>query len=57
MAHVGGFLFGAAIALIVRFGRGTRSRITPTDDYWDPTGGVGHGPYRHLFDERRSDLP
>ncbi|MFA9564368.1 MAG: rhomboid family intramembrane serine protease [Acidimicrobiales bacterium] len=57
IAHVGGFLFGAAIALIVRAGPGTRSRMSSSDDYWDPTGGIGRGPHPHFGDDRRSDLP
>nr|MBO2500658.1 rhomboid family intramembrane serine protease [Acidimicrobiia bacterium] len=48
-AHVGGFIFGVIVGLMVRANRGLR-RATWTRDYrhvdrWDPTGGVGYGPY------------
>jgi membrane associated rhomboid family serine protease len=53
-AHVGGFVFGMLVALLVRSSRWLR-RSTWTADYrpprgrgaaWDDTGGAGHRPYR-----------
>lgn len=48
-AHVGGFVFGVIVGLMVRTSRGLR-QATWTREYraldrWDPTGGVGPGPY------------
>jgi membrane associated rhomboid family serine protease len=48
-AHVGGFVFGVIIGLMVRASGGLR-RATWTPDYraidrWDTTGGIGYGPY------------
>lgn len=51
MAHVGGFVFGIAIGLLVR--QSPRSQaVVFADPYrpvppaqWDPTGGAGQGPY------------
>lgn len=49
-AHVGGFVFGVAVAYLVRNNRAAR-RVAWTRDYqgwgsWDRTGGVGMNPYR-----------
>lgn len=49
-AHVGGFVFGVVVGLIVRANSNVR-RMTWTQDYrtaggWDRTGGVGYGPYQ-----------
>ena len=53
VAHVGGFAFGVAVALLVRFSGGARDLVfresyQPTGP-WDSTGGIGRGPY----EERR----
>ena len=52
VAHVAGFVFGAAVGLVARSGR---SRLlVPADRsapiWWDPTGGAGRGPYPHPRD-------
>ncbi len=55
MAHVGGFVFGAVIGLIIR-GTSFAARALnsgPESDEWDYTGGAGAGPYPHLFEQRR----
>lgn len=51
-AHVGGFVFGVVVGLIVRRSSRIR-RATWTPDYrtsyerrWDDTGGIGYQPYR-----------
>ena len=48
-AHVGGFVFGVIVGLMVRTSRGLRqapwTRAYRALDRWDPTGGVGPGPY------------
>jgi membrane associated rhomboid family serine protease len=51
-AHVGGFVFGVLVGLMIRTSRGAR-RAAWTPDYrtdpharWDTTGGVGYHPYR-----------
>ncbi len=57
VAHVGGFVFGVFIGLVVRTtDYGTR-RINRSDDplYWDTTGGAGHGPLPHPLENRRND--
>ncbi len=58
MAHVGGFVFGALIALLIRTTDYGSRRINRSDDplQWDDTGGAGHGPLPHPFENRRSDL-
>jgi membrane associated rhomboid family serine protease len=49
-AHVGGFVFGVAIALIIRASAAlrhaawTRDHRLDMDARWDPTGGIGRGP-------------
>jgi membrane associated rhomboid family serine protease len=56
VAHVGGFVFGVVIALIVRvseFGRRQVNR-SPQSGQWDYTGGIGSGPPPYPFDDRRS---
>ncbi len=52
MAHVGGFVFGALVALLVRRSPSARKRaFTETYQFdgtgrtWDSTGGAGDGPY------------
>lgn len=49
MAHVGGFVFGAVIALMVRVSRRSQKTVFTepyqNDDPWDSTGGIGAGPY------------
>lgn len=49
LAHVGGFVFGALVALALRRSRGLQQRLfTPeyrSQDRWDNTGGIGRGPY------------
>jgi membrane associated rhomboid family serine protease len=61
MAHVGGFVFGALIGLVVRASRAVQ-RATWTPDHrddmargWDPTGGVGWSspPTERRFGGRR----
>jgi membrane associated rhomboid family serine protease len=50
-AHVGGFVFGVLIGLVVRASSSMRHAVwsgdhrTDMDARWDPTGGVGRGPY------------
>ena len=45
-AHVGGFVFGVVVGLLVRASRGLR-RVALVRDHrdgpWDPTGGAGYG--------------
>ncbi|MGB5759918.1 MAG: rhomboid family intramembrane serine protease [Acidimicrobiales bacterium] len=58
MAHVGGFVFGAVIALVVRlsdFGERKLNR-SPDPLAWDDTGGIGRGPLPHPFDHRRGNI-
>lgn len=55
MAHVGGFVFGAAVALVLKeTGFGER-RVNRSADplEWDYTGGVGRGPLPHPFEHQR----
>jgi membrane associated rhomboid family serine protease len=50
-AHVGGFVFGVVIGLVIRASRSLRHAAwsgdhrTEMDASWDPTGGIGQGPY------------
>lgn len=56
MAHVGGFVFGAIVGLIVRdtgFGNRRLNRSTQPELEWDYTGGAGRGPYPHPFERQR----
>ena len=58
MAHVGGFVFGAVVGLLVR-GSGMAEKINGSTEpmesmEWDTTGGVGRGPYPHPFESRRN---
>ncbi len=55
VAHVGGFVFGAFIGLVVRTTDYGSRRINRSDDplEWDNTGGVGRGPLPHPLDRRR----
>ena len=58
MAHVGGFVFGAAVGLAVRqsgFGERKINRSTEPME-WDITGGAGDGPYPHPFQRRSSEF-
>jgi membrane associated rhomboid family serine protease len=48
-AHVGGFVFGVVIGLLVRASRMARRAVwgdRSDDGEWDPTGGAGYGYYR-----------
>ena len=52
MAHVGGFVFGALVALVVRRSPAAKKRafaepyqFDGTGRTWDSTGGIGDGPY------------
>jgi len=58
MAHVGGFVFGVVIGLLVRTTEFGNRRVNRSDDSleWDDTGGVGRGPLPHPFDNRRGDF-
>ncbi len=55
MAHVGGFVFGALVGLVLRESDMGQRRLNPSDDplAWDYTGGAGRGPYPHPFDRQR----
>ncbi len=58
VAHVGGFVFGALIALLVRrsdFGERKLNRSSEPRK-WDNTGGAGRGPLPHPFDSRRGNI-
>lgn len=59
VAHVGGFVFGVGIALIVRISEFGRRQVNRSarHDQWDYTGGAGTGPLPHPFEPRRSDWP
>jgi len=50
LAHVGGFIFGAAVALVIRQSKPLwKIMFTPPYrdiDTWDNTGGIGRGPLR-----------
>ncbi len=53
-AHVGGFVFGVVVGLVVRASTGVRRRAWVADHRgglgpWDSTGGIGRGPYRRGF--------
>jgi len=54
MAHVGGFVFGAVVALFVRATGYGSPKITrrPGSTPWDSTGGIGRGPLPHPSDRR-----
>ncbi|MFN0089365.1 MAG: rhomboid family intramembrane serine protease [Acidimicrobiales bacterium] len=53
VAHVGGFVFGALVALAVRLaGGGPAARINPGAAGWDSTGGVADGPLDRRFGGR-----
>lgn len=56
MAHVGGFVFGVAIALLLRGTEWANRKLNRSDDpmEWDYTGGVGRGPYPHMLDGRQA---
>lgn len=49
LAHVGGFVFGVAVAAAVRFLPACRklcfTKYYRDLDHWDNTGGIGRGPY------------
>ena len=57
VAHVGGFVFGAFIGLVVRTTEYGSRKINRSDDplHWDNTGGVGRGPLPHPLESRRGD--
>ncbi len=56
MAHVGGFVFGVVIGLLVRGSEFGSRNVNRSDDplNWDTTGGAGHGPLPHPFESRRN---
>ncbi len=58
MAHVGGFVFGAVIAMIVRGTEYADRTLNRSDNplEWDYTGGAGRGPYPHVFERQRGDV-
>ncbi len=55
VAHVGGFVFGVFIGLVVRTTDYGSRKINRSDDplHWDNTGGVGRGPLPHPLEARR----
>ncbi len=55
MAHVGGFVFGAVVGLVIRESSMGQRKLNRSDDpmEWDYTGGIGRGPYPHPFDRQR----
>ena len=53
MAHVGGFVFGVIVALILRSVKFGTHRLNKDKENWDYTGGVGRGPLSHPFDKYR----
>jgi membrane associated rhomboid family serine protease len=55
MAHVGGFVFGAVVALVARESDSGQRRLNRSREplEWDYTGGAGRGPYPHPFDRHR----
>ncbi len=55
MAHVGGFVFGALVGLLIRSTDFGVEKINRSDDplQWDTTGGIGPGPLPHPFESRR----
>ena len=56
VAHVGGFVFGAVVALALRdTGFGERELNGSREPHleWDYTGGAGRGPLPHPFDRQR----
>lgn len=58
VAHVGGFVFGLVVGVVVRgtpFGERKINR-SPDDAEWDSTGGIGHGPLPHVFERQRGDV-
>ncbi len=57
VAHVGGFVFGVLVALVVRETRFGERHVNRSAEpmEWDYTGGVGRGPLRHPFDRQRGD--
>jgi membrane associated rhomboid family serine protease len=58
MAHVGGFVFGAAVGLLVRSTKYGEDHLNRSAEplEWDYTGGAGRGPYPHPFDRARGNL-
>ena len=56
MAHVGGFVFGVVIGILIRRSPVAQRRAL-THGYrggpWDPTGGAGSGPYQRPHRLRR----
>ncbi len=55
VAHVGGFVFGVLIGMVVRTTDFGTREINRSDDplTWDNTGGVGRGPLPHPLDGER----
>jgi membrane associated rhomboid family serine protease len=58
VAHVGGFAFGAIVALVVRESDFGQRRLNRSQEpmEWDYTGGAGRGPYPHPFDRQRGNI-
>jgi membrane associated rhomboid family serine protease len=58
MAHVGGFVFGAVVALIVRGTQFGEEKLNRSNEplEWDYTGGAGRGPLPHVFERARGDV-
>ncbi|MEM7275268.1 MAG: rhomboid family intramembrane serine protease [Actinomycetota bacterium] len=58
MAHVGGFVFGAVIAIVVRGTDWANRQLNRSEEplEWDYTGGAGRGPYPHVFERQRGDV-
>ncbi|MDH3292879.1 MAG: rhomboid family intramembrane serine protease [Acidimicrobiia bacterium] len=56
MAHVGGFVFGVVIGLLIRTTDFGSRNINRSGDplQWDNTGGVGRGPLPHPLERRRN---
>lgn len=56
MAHVGGFVFGVAVGLVVRASRAARRAVWRSTyaaaGGWDDTGGAGRGPYGGTWQRR-----
>jgi membrane associated rhomboid family serine protease len=52
VAHVAGFVFGAVVGVVVKTSRSRLlvPRDRAADQWWDPTGGAGRGPYPHPLD-------
>lgn len=58
MAHVGGFVFGALVGLLVKESGFGERKLNRSDNpmEWDYSGGVGRGPLPHPFERARGDV-